>query len=46
MRDSSPRADSKESAHTDFPHGLLSACNPHFAWRALHTEDEIGTMFA
>ncbi|TJW35221.1 MAG: DUF302 domain-containing protein, partial [Mesorhizobium sp.] len=23
---------------------ILGACNPHFAWRALQTEDKIGTM--
>jgi hypothetical protein len=28
MRDSNPRADSKESAHTDFPHGLHMSFAP------------------
>lgn len=26
------------------PYMILGACNPHFAWRALQTEDKIGAM--
>lgn len=26
------------------PYTILGACNPHFAWRALQTEEKIGTM--
>ncbi|TGQ35572.1 MULTISPECIES: DUF302 domain-containing protein [unclassified Mesorhizobium] len=35
----------KAKLGADFkPYVILGACNPHFAWRALQTEDKIGTM--
>jgi uncharacterized protein (DUF302 family) len=35
----------KAKLGADFkPYVILGACNPHFAWRALQTEDRIGTM--
>ncbi|MBZ9700831.1 MULTISPECIES: DUF302 domain-containing protein [unclassified Mesorhizobium] len=35
----------KAKLGADFrPYVILGACNPHFAWRALQSEDKIGTM--
>lgn len=35
----------KAKIGADFrPYKILGACNPHFAWRALQSEDKIGTM--
>jgi uncharacterized protein (DUF302 family) len=39
------RATMKNKLGVDFrPYLILGACNPHFAWRALQSEDKIGTM--
>ena len=35
----------KKKLSVDFrPYKILGACNPHFAYQALQTEDKIGTM--
>lgn len=35
----------REKLNVDFrPYWILGACNPHFAYQALRTEDKIGTM--
>jgi uncharacterized protein (DUF302 family) len=39
------RATMKNKLGVDFrPYLILGACNPHFAWRALQSEDKIATM--
>lgn len=39
------RAALKKKLNVDFRnYRILGACNPHFAYRALETEDKIGTM--
>ncbi len=39
------KATMKKKLDVDFkPYKILGACNPQFAWRALQSEDKIGTM--
>ena len=39
------RATLKKKLDVDFkPYRILGACNPHFAYQALQSEDKIGTM--